>query len=257
MKLHRLKPALLSLFFLLCVSVIAFSQNLIPFQGEVTADNINIRSDTTVGSNPICTVRKGTRLEAVSELYDWYKVKLPSVAPSYVKKDLFECINYENIPLTQTEVKPRCLNAKAIKNSINVRLKPSESSVILGKISKNEVVNVTGSKDGWYRIEPLANSYGWIHKKFLAPAQSIAKVEPPDQDTVTVVGVIKPYGIIFKREATHKLICPGNKIYLLKGNKAGLDSLNHHKVKVSGKVIDSKREKYPIIEINSLTKEDE
>lgn len=257
MKLHRLKPALLALFLLLFVFGSATAQNSIPFQGEVNSDNINIRTDATVGSKPICTVKKGIRLEAISELYDWYKVRLPTTAPSYVRKDLFECINYGNIPPTQTSVKPQCLNAKAIKNSINVRLEPSESSNILGKISKNEVVNITGLKDGWYRIEPLANSYGWIHKKFLAPAQNIAKVEPPNQDTITIVGVVKPYGIIFKREATHKLICPDNKIYLLKGNRAGLDSLNYHKVKVSGKLISSKREKYPIIEISSLTKEDE
>ena len=74
------------------------------------------------------------------------------------------------------------------------------------------------------------------------------------KNNVTLEGIIKPYGKIINRIATHKLIAPKNKIYLLYGNKAALDALNYHKVKIVGKFIDAPREKYPVVEISMLIK---
>ncbi len=67
-----------------------------------------------------------------------------------------------------------------------------------------------------------------------------------------IEGIIKPYGIVFKRPATHKLITSDNKIFLLKGNKKSLDQLNYHRVKVIGKVTGPDSQKYPIIEIEKI-----
>jgi uncharacterized protein YgiM (DUF1202 family) len=142
-----------------------------PFQAEVISDNINIRANSTVNSEVICAVNKGAQLEVVSELYDWYKIRLPKKAPAYIKKSLLECINYQvnNPPtnITPSEPSKQCLNAKVIKENVNIRLKPTESSAILGQADKNEVVTVLEDKGEWFRIEPTNSSFGWIHKKFI------------------------------------------------------------------------------------------
>jgi uncharacterized protein YgiM (DUF1202 family) len=131
------------------------------FQGEVNADNINVRSDATVGSEIIYTLNKNERVDVVLELYEWYKIKLPKNAPSYIKKSLVDCIAV----LSTTE--KQCKNARVLKNRVNIRLHPNESSTIIGTVDENEIVNILKDEGGWYRIDPVQNSFGWINKKFV------------------------------------------------------------------------------------------
>lgn len=222
------------------------------FQGEITGNNINVRSDSTVSSEIICTVDKGDLVGVVSELYEWQKIRLPKNAPSFVKKSLVMLIGDKT--------------AKALKDNVNIRLHPNESSPILGRVNKDEAIIVLGERGGWYRIEPVNNSYGWIHKKFvnkvvpminktedakLIKEEIVVKVkEDKDTEGITLEGVILPYGKVFKRKATHKLITKDDKVYLLKGNKETLNNLNYHKVKIIGKLITADKQKYPVVEID-------
>lgn len=228
------------------------------FMGRVNADKINIRSDATISSKIICSVNRDDTLEVVQERYNWYKIRLPRNAPAYIRKDLVECISMGP---------ESCRTAKIIKNRINIRLGPEETSPILGAVNKNEIINITRDAGNWYKIEPIANSFGWIHSKFVERMSEVpaAIVEPdkekveepapvvaPEEGQIIVIGTIKPRGMIFGRVATHKLITPDNKTYLLKGNKKSLDALNNSNVKVTGKIISSTKAKIPIIEVKIL-----
>ena len=262
---------------------ICFAQNQIPspkeltatpehksvlFQGEINANNINIRSDSTVGSKIICIANKGEPVEVIRESYGWYKIRLPKTAPSFIKKNLVGLVDEKT--------------AKVIKDNVNIRLRPDESSPILGKADKNEVINILEEREEWYKIEPLNNSFGWVNKKFVDKEVKLAQEisastkggcasgakggsafggkkenkimdEKVSQDeSVTIEGIIKPYGKVIKRIATHKLITADNNVFLLKGNKGSLDSLNYHKVKVTGKLINPKDKKHTIIEIQRI-----
>lgn len=233
----------------------AFSATFL-FYGRINAEGINLRVDATVGSAVICTLSKGQSVEVVSQSNDWYKIRLPKVAPSYVKANLVECINRDSV-----SGPGKCLNAKVIKDRVNIRLGPSESTWILGKVDKLTVVNILGQDGSWYKIMPVYQSFGWVNKKFISKEPVLPKKE---EVTVTVVkdakpidqlvveGVVSPYGIVLWRKATHKLITSENKIYFLKGNRKGLDSLNYHKVKVTGKLITPASSKHPIIEIDII-----
>jgi len=226
------------------------------FIGQINSDNINVRVDATVSSAIVCTLSKGESIEVISEAYDWYKIRLPKKAPSYVKRDLVECINTNTVSSS-----PSCISAKVIKNRINIRLGPSESTWILGKADKLTVVNILAEKGGWYKIQPIYNSYGWVNKKFISkgllakvkeadPVKLVQKQNPSDQ--LVVEGRISPYGIVLWRKATHKLITPDNKTYFLKGNRKSLDRLNYQKVRVTGKLINPAENRHPIIEINII-----
>lgn len=223
------------------------------FQGQINTNDINIRSDSTVTSKVICGSNEGEPVEVVKESYEWYKIRLPKTAPSFIKKDLVSTIDGKT--------------AKVIKDNVNIRLAPDEASPILGKADKNEVINILSESREWYKIEPLNNSFGWVHKKFVDMAGTIDRkkevklsreIKKEDKITVeatttdenvTIEGIIKPYGKVIKRIATHKLLAEDNKVFLLKGNKEGLDSLNYHKVKITGKPIHPKDQKVTIIEI--------
>jgi uncharacterized protein YgiM (DUF1202 family) len=263
------------------IPFICFAQNRIPspkeltatpkhkavlFQGEINANNINIRSDSRVGSKIICIANNGEPVEVIKESYGWYKIRLPKTAPSFIKKNLVGLVDEKT--------------AKVIKDNVNIRLGPDESSPILGKADKNEVINIVEERGEWYKIEPLNNSFGWVNKKFVDKADTINKREEvklaqeisakggpasgwkkenkimdekvSQDESVTIEGIIKPYGKVIKRIATHKLITADNTVFLLKGNKGSLDSLNYHKVKVTGKLINPKDKKHTIIEIQKI-----
>lgn len=125
------------------------------FSGRITSDGINLRCDSRVSAEVIATLKRGDKVGVVSGSYDWYKIRLPKDSPSYVRKDMLECIRED------------CLSAKVIKQKVNIRLKPRESSAIIGRADKDEVLNVIRKQGDWYEIEPVHESYGWVHKKFV------------------------------------------------------------------------------------------
>jgi uncharacterized protein YgiM (DUF1202 family) len=211
------------------------------FQGEVNADNINVRSDSTVSSELICKVNKGEILEIITEQYDWYKIKLPKTAPLFIKRSL--------VAFTDDKT------AKTSKDNVNLRLRPDESSPILGKLNQETVLRVLDDKKDWCKIEPLDNSFGWIHKNFVnkiaeAPKQKeedkTAKEEPSSTEAMIIEGIVRPKMV--KRKASHKLVTEDNSVFALKGNEAELNSFNNRKVRASGRLMQGTR----IIEIEKI-----
>ncbi|MDD2679683.1 MAG: SH3 domain-containing protein [Candidatus Omnitrophica bacterium] len=246
---------------------LAYAEEKIPFLGEINAEKINLRVDATTAAAVIATLNKGERLEVVAEFYGWYKVRLPKNVPVYIKKPLAVCINYtEEATASGTPLK-QCSSAKVLKDRVNIRAKPSVSSGIVGIANKNEVINVTADAGSWYKIEPLQNSFGWVHKKFVSkavivpepepkpaplPPQGKAKLPEGQEGNLILTGMVKPYGVVFLRPATHKLIADDSKVYLLKGNRASLNALNHQKVKVTGKLLKSLKGEYPVVEVKVI-----
>lgn len=264
MSVFRNKIMASVLFLLIMQAPFVFSaEQAFPFKGAVNANKINIRADSTVTSTVICTVNKGDRLEVFSEHYDWYKVALPRKASLYIKKSLVE------------NRKPADNTLLVAKDNVNLRLAPSESSAILGKVNKSDTLTVREDKGEWFKVE-ATKGFGWISKKFISKNISLPQDESPElnvtvteikltpepqnrivstpteKETVTLEGIVKPYGMVFMRQATHKLILEDNKIFLLKGNKPTLDELNYRKVRISG--IINYSGKYPTIEIEKIEK---
>jgi uncharacterized protein YgiM (DUF1202 family) len=251
----RLKTHILVIF--LCgVFAFAFAQTneTFPFMGRVKAKDINVRIDSKVNSAVICQVRENDRLEVVSGIYDWYKIRLPKYAPAYIHKEMLELVDAQT--------------AKVAKDSVNVRLLPGESSPIIGRTDGGEAVNILEFRRDWYKIQPVRNSFGWIHKKFVAKdvsmgiavlsqklprtAEKIISEKPAIGKVIVLEGLLRPYGRVFWRKATHKLIDKDKKVYLLKGNKATLNSLTRLKVKISGRIINPSKAKRPLVQVDKI-----
>lgn len=225
------------------------------FSGAVNSENINVRSDANTNSKIICKLSKSEVVEIVLEKFDWYKIRLPKTAECFAKKSLFT-------PLDEK-------TAKASGNNINIRQEPSESSVILGRIQEGEIVFIAAADNPeWYKITPTNNTFGWVHKKFLNKTTALPKPqEPPkkeaikeqakpkiekttkEEEIIVVEGLLHPYGKVLKRQATHKLITKEYDTYLLKGSFENLNSLTYHKVRITAKLIDPKKQKIPLLEV--------
>ena len=236
---------------------IAFAKEFKPFLGEVTSDSINVRTDSTTSADIIIKLNRGVYIYVIGESFDWYKIKIPKLAASYIRKDLVSPLSGKT--------------ARIAKESVNIRLLPSESSPIIGKGKKDEVISILGEKENWYKIEPLDNSSGWIYKKFVKEIKEPKKIETAsatspqsipispqttaqaaDNSPMVIEGVVKPYGRVFKRLATHKIIKSDKTVFLLKGNKKTLDTLTYHKVRIWGKMLKETSPKYPIIEVDKI-----
>lgn len=251
-----------------CISLQFFNRSLAQppsFSGQVNADNINVRSDATITAEVIYSLNKGEGIEVVSSAYDWYRIRLPKSAPSFIKKELALCISYKTPESTQLPAPQgigSCRSAKVIKASVNIRSKPQESSAIIGKANDGEVVTVLQDTGSWYKIRPIDNSFGWIHKKFVNKSlkhAALKKDEPAnvkEKETTTFEGIVQPYGKIFRRTATHKLLTKKNEVFLLKGSREALDTLNYRNVKITGNLTVPHKGKYPIIEIIKIEAQD-
>jgi len=236
----------------------ALSEEKTVFLGEINANNINVRNDATVSSKVICTLNRGDKVAVILESYDWYKIRLPKKAALYIKADFAECTKYQEITPADRNT---CLKARVLSSRVNIRTAPDESGAIVGVADKDELVDVKGKTQGWYRIDPTPKSFAWVHKKFLnkttAKEPLIQKAKEKEEafapsEDITLNGRISPYGIVFKRVATHKLITPDNQVFLLKGDKAALNALNRSKVKVTGRIISPLRAKYPVLEVKTI-----
>jgi uncharacterized protein YgiM (DUF1202 family) len=227
---------------------LSLAQESFPFTAEVLANDINIRSDSTVNSQVICQVNKGERLTVVSEHYDWYKVVLPKDTPVFIKGDLVAMLDTEDTK-----------SAKVTGDRVNIRMGPSDSSPVIGMVGKDQPLNVLDHSEPWYKIESPDSCFGWIHKQFVKKATQLPKVtlsSKPQQlaidSVVTIEGVVNHYGRFLRRTATHKIVTPDKKIFLLKGSKESLDAAAGHKVKITGNVLSIAPGKYPIIEVTRL-----
>ena len=129
------------------------SQETFPFQAEVITDNVNIRSDSTVGSKSVYTARKGDTLKVYAKAYEWYKVSLPRHVSVFVKAAFLASLD--------------TLTARAIKDRVNIRAAAFEGSPVVGKLKKDETVIVKSQGANWCTIEPTDSCFGWIHKKFV------------------------------------------------------------------------------------------
>jgi uncharacterized protein YgiM (DUF1202 family) len=287
-------PLLAAWLFFVLAGMLSAADGPFPFQAEVLESGVNIRADATVNSQIIAKANKGDKVTALATSYDWYKVTLPKDAAAFIKADLV------------IQLDGRTLQVE--KDRVNIRSSPDESSPIIGKAKRNELVYYRGRSSGWYRIEPTGQCTGWIHKKFVkkaepapveptplpeqpAPAEQAAPVPAPELQTIqaslspthlqilqapseiklpalpkndvspaapaptadgeliTLQGIVRFYGMVFKRPAAHKLVTKENKIFLLKGDRQALNAFTYHKVKVSGKILPELKAPYPVIEV--------
>lgn len=228
-------------------------------EGITNADEINVRSDSTISSESVCRVDKNSRVSIVGESYEWYKVRLPRGAPAYIKKDL-------------VAIDPQRQDVGSItKDNVNIRLRPDISAPIVGRVRFKDQVRIVDQVQDWYRVEPTRNSFGWVHKGFIArvKAKDTAKTQGQQEATkegapaqggayelITAEGTLKPKTMT--SVATHKLIqtmvsgaTVVKSLYLLKSRNINLDEYNNRKIKLTGKVYNPAA-KNPVIEIDTI-----
>ncbi|MCD6539431.1 MAG: SH3 domain-containing protein [Candidatus Omnitrophica bacterium] len=115
-----------------------------------TKQSTVVRTDSTLFSEEIGHIPKNTILEIIKEKYDWFKVKLPENFFAFVYADYIEEIGQK---------KGEC---KA--DHLNIRAKPTLKSPIIGRLKKDDRIEIVEKVRNWYKINAYPYSWGWVHK---------------------------------------------------------------------------------------------
>ncbi len=120
---------------------------------RVRKDGLNLRTDSTIGSQSIAKLKRGQVLVAVGKLYEWYRVKLPEWVKVYVYR------KYAQTRDGKVEI---------IANRVNIRSGPDLSYAVLGQANSGDRFSLCRRQLGgdWLCVlsgdHPL---YGWVHEK--------------------------------------------------------------------------------------------
>lgn len=211
-----------------------------PFVGTVTAEKVNVRAGQNTNFEKVAQLVRDDEVLVVGKEYKWYKVKLPKQANSYISD------KYVQSEDKQTGV--------VIADRVNVRAAKDVNTTSLGQAMKGTTVKIMESTPGWYKIEPLEDSYGWISEEFIAfkskdvssfksavlPKVDIAPIaqqkapEPSNQKFVTA-GFLEPVNPSDSPSGVYyRLVVDGQPMFLIKTDSHVLDPMLFYKVNCEG-----------------------
>ncbi|KPK33562.1 MAG: hypothetical protein AMS24_00795 [Chlamydiae bacterium SM23_39] len=155
-----------SILFLLISNFIFSQNNEYPFTGKVNANKVRIRTEPNLESAIIEELSKNELLLVENIKNDFYVIRPPQNSKLYISKNYVK----DNI---------------VIADNVNVRLKPSLESTIVGTINKNQKVegSVSTVSNQWLEITPPETINFYISK-----------------DYVTKIGDESSYFILIKRK---------------------------------------------------------
>ncbi len=239
-------------FFCLTVTAVA-QQESFPFLAEVTADGVNVRAGQNANFERLCRLKKFDEVVVVGRDYNWYKIQLPPETEVSISGKYVRLLNYRQGELTVDHV--------------NVRARSDVNATILGQLDKGVRLRIREKREGWYKIEPPANVYGWVSDQFLAfkskdvpPAGVWTPQSPQTEETalassqkipaerISVTGYLRPRG----KDAGYELMIDDRSAYDVQGFQDILEEFAHRKVNIEGTIDTKGPYPRPVITVSKI-----
>ncbi|MCK5393424.1 MAG: SH3 domain-containing protein [Candidatus Omnitrophica bacterium] len=165
---------------------------------KVIKDKINVRIDSTVTSQILGVLNEDETVEILKESRDWIKILLPKrfkgfVSSQYVKK-------------TSKVV------GIVTASQLNLRIKPSLESYVIGKVKKNSELKLLRQNNDWYEISAYPYAKGWVHKKFLVKSDTKKPTSNSSKDIQNKIKKLSAPDIKKKKNLHENLIAKGVEI---------------------------------------------
>lgn len=145
----RAKRISVALTVVLLVSVPAFAaQESFPFLAQVISERVNIRAGQSQNFEKLCQLDKGEEVVVVGKDFSWYKVQLPPGTLVYVSDKYVRLISN--------------MEGEITGDRVNVRSSAKVESTILGQAEKGSRVRIIEKIQGWYKIAPPPQVFGWV-----------------------------------------------------------------------------------------------
>lgn len=130
-----------------------------PFEGEVTGDNVYVRSGAGVNWYPTMKLPRGTIVRVIGTMSGWHRIVPPTGSFSYVEATAVERTAGSDKGVTKVD-------GVYVKAGSDLSPRKSAAQQILPKGS--EVV-VLGESEGFLKIAPPEGSYLYISEQYIRP----------------------------------------------------------------------------------------
>ena len=140
-------------------------QETFPFLAQAINDKVNVRAGGNINFEKLCQLNKGDTVLVVDKEYSWYKVQIPNNSAVYITKKYIRLEGNLIGEVTATDV--------------NVRAMPNVNASVVGRVSTGDKIYILEEMSDWYKIEPIAQTYGWISEEMLSfKTNDISGYEP-------------------------------------------------------------------------------
>jgi len=156
MKIIRLYYLLILIMFSNLICFAGFEMPFNQYYARIKNKKINVRARPSTSSEIMYQLDKGENILIIGESGDWVQFRPKDGFFAWIHKEMIE-------------------DGIVTKNNVNIRVGPSLSNSILGKLKEGDPVMEVKTEGDWIQIEIPRNMGFWIAKfliKFLCPADS-------------------------------------------------------------------------------------
>lgn len=145
----------------------------VPFTGVVMEDEVTIRSGAGRAYYSVGTLERGDVVVVEEVFHGWNKIKPPDGVYSYVSKAY---VNAEGDGQTGVVNRDR-----AEVKAANVKGPGTLSYRVIKELSRGDEVTIVEEENGWYKIEPIADTYVFLEPGSVRRATNVGgATEPAD-----------------------------------------------------------------------------
>jgi len=143
----------------------------LPYIGEITGDDVNIRSGPGTNYYRCGKLNKGDRVKVVGSQFSWSRIVPPAGSFSWISKQ------YVSIDQDNPAIGTVTGNAVRVYAG-SEQLKPIHSTTVLLKFNRGDKVSLMGEEEGdYYKILPPAGTYLWVLTEYINWLGSVGEVE--------------------------------------------------------------------------------
>ena len=223
---------------------LVYGEEKFPFLGEIITNRVNVRAGQNINFERLCQLNQGEEIIVVGKSYDWYKINLPFSVSCYISEQYVQLEPDGSGMITAS--------------GVNIRAGSGDRFSVIGQLTKGAKVKVKAHAAGWYTIEPIETSYGWVSDKFVSfksahvpPYSSLASTrqESPTEikntnfekkeqpQTISAIGRLEDLGrTVRSKDIRYKLVVDDKTTYYLEGQRSILDGFVNYKVQIEGRV---------------------
>lgn len=253
-----MKKIIISLILMLLIQSGVFAEMNMPFLGEVTANNVNIRAGCNLNFEILNKLQSFDKVEVFDKQDDWFKIQLPKNTKCYINKKY---------------VLKKNGSCVVDGNRINLRARPSMQSSVLAQVNKFQELTIVGEVSDWFIVMPSENCFGWVKSDYIKFYSEMKKIEEPQQiktakkaevagsrfratgesnSAPLATGKLIDAGVTFNKLGRYKLITPDKKVYYLKSQNCNLNEFIYYNVEVWGEIVKAKNTKSMIINVTHI-----
>ncbi len=157
MRINRIYGAIIAILILSFPSI-GISKIEFPFKGQVTGDNVNVRSGPDINYYATLRLMRGNVVDVAGQEYGWYKIVPPAGSFSWVAKKCVDMVGDKKGVINRNRV------------AIRAGSKFTDRKTAIQMLAKQGMsVTIIGQQGDYYKIVPPEGAYLWISVDYVKP----------------------------------------------------------------------------------------